>query len=188
VYLGDDSFEPFWAAASETGAVVFIHPTTRGFGGAVFGDYYLWNLVGNPMETTVTAAHILLSGVLERHPDLRVVLAHGGGALLAIRGRLRHGHDVQPSARARLDESLYDSLRKFYFDTVVHDPTLLRALVEFAGPDHVLLGSDFPFDMGVRLAADSVRDATLDPQAEAAILGGNAGSLFGGPRNTAAAA
>jgi aminocarboxymuconate-semialdehyde decarboxylase len=188
VYLGDDSFEPFWAAASETGAVVFIHPTTRGFGGAVFGDYYLWNLVGNPMETTVTAAHMLLSGVLERHPDLRVVLAHGGGALLAIRGRLRHGHDVQPSARARLGESLYDSLRKFYFDTVVHDPALLRALVEFAGPDHVLLGSDSPFDMGVRLAADSVRDAALDPQAEAAILGGNAGSLFGGPRNIAAAA
>jgi aminocarboxymuconate-semialdehyde decarboxylase len=188
VYLGDDGFEPFWAAASQTGAVVFIHPTTSGFGGAVFGDYYLWNIVGNPMETTVTAAHMLLSGVLERHANLRVVLAHGGGALLAIRGRLRHGQDVQPSARARLGEPLYDSLRKFYFDTVVHDATLLRALVEFAGPDHVLLGSDFPFDMGVRRSADSVRDAALDPQAEAAILGGNAISLFGGIRNSFTAA
>ena len=73
----------------ETGALVFIHPTTRGFEQPVFGGHYLWNTVGNPLETTIAAAQMTMSGVLERHPDLRVLLAHGGGALLALRGRLR---------------------------------------------------------------------------------------------------
>jgi aminocarboxymuconate-semialdehyde decarboxylase len=180
VYLGDDRFEPFWAAASETGATVFIHPTTRGFGGPVFGEYYLWNLVGNPLETTVTAIHMVLSGVLDRHPDLKVILAHGGGALLTLRGRLRHGHGFQPAVRARLRESPYDAMRRFYFDTVVHDPALLRSVVDFAGPDHVLLGSDYPFDMADPHPPETVRRAGLDPDAEAAILGGNAARIFWG--------
>jgi aminocarboxymuconate-semialdehyde decarboxylase len=179
VYLGDDRFEPFWAAASETGAVVFIHPTTRGFGGAVFGEYYLWNLVGNPLETTITAAHLILSGMLERQPDSKVVLAHGGGALLALRGRLKHGHGFQPEAGARLREAPYEAIRRFYFDTAVHDPELVRSLVDFAGPEHVLLGSDYPFDMADPHPAETVRRADLDPDAEAAVLGGNAARLFG---------
>ena len=179
VYLGDDRFEPFWATASETGAIVFIHPTTRGFGGQVFGEYYLWNLVGNPVETTITAAHMVLAGVLDRHPHLKVVLAHGGGALAALRGRLRHGYAVQPAARARLNEPPDDAIRRFHFDTAVHDPVLLRSLVEFAGADHVLLGSDFPFDMADPHPAETVRRAQLGPAAEAAVLTGSASRLFG---------
>ena len=179
VYLGDDRFEPFWAAASQTGAAVFIHPTTRGFGGPVFGEYYLWNLVGNPLETTITAAHMVLAGVLDRHPDLKVVLAHGGGGLLALRGRLRHGYGSQPAVRARLAEAPYDAMRRFYFDTVVHDPELLRSLVAFAGAEHVLLGSDYPFDMADPHPCETVRRAGLGSEAEAAVLGGNAASLFG---------
>jgi aminocarboxymuconate-semialdehyde decarboxylase len=179
VYLGDDRFEPFWAAASETDAVVFVHPTTRGFGGPVFDEYYLWNLVGNPLETTVTAAHMVLSGVLDRYPNLKVILAHGGGALPTLRGRLRHGHGFQPAARSRLREDPDDAIRRFYFDTVVHDPELLRSLVEFAGADHVLLGSDYPFDMADPHPPQTVRRAALDPEAEAAILGGNAARIFG---------
>src|SRR3954470_10504330 len=177
-YLGDERFEPFWAAAAETRAVVFVHPTTRGFDAPVFGEYYLWNAVGNPMETTVTAAHMMLAGVLERHRGLRVVLAHGGGGLLALRGRLRHAHEVQPPARARLQESPEDSIRRFYFDTVVHDAGLLRALVDYAGPEHVLLGSDYPFDMGDLRPTEVVRACGLLPDVEAAILGGNAERLL----------
>ena len=179
VYLGDDSFEPFWLAAAETGAVVFIHPTTRGFGGQVFGEYYLWNLVGNPLETTITAAHMVLSGLFDRHPELKVVLAHGGGALPALRGRLRHGHGFQPQARARLEEDPRDAIRRFYFDTVMHDAELLRALVEFAGAERVLLGSDYPFDMADPRPAETVRRACLGADAQRAILGGNAAGLFG---------
>ena len=145
----------------------------------MFGEYYLWNLVGNPLETTITAAHMLLSGLFDRHPDLTVVLAHGGGALLALRGRLRHGHAVQPAARASLHGAPDDALRRFYLDTVVHDPVLLHSLVEFVGADHVLLGSDFPFDMGDPDPTGTVRRANLGAEAEAAVLGGNADRLFG---------
>jgi aminocarboxymuconate-semialdehyde decarboxylase len=178
VFLGDDRFEPFWEAAAATGALVFVHPTTRGFDSAAFQDYYLWNTVANPLETATTAAHMVVAGVMERHPELRVLLAHGGGALLAVRGRMRHAHGFQPQASARLQESPEDSIRRFYFDTLTHDDQLLRALIDYAGPDHVLLGSDYPFDMGDARHVDTVRTLGLRTEVEAAILAGNAERLL----------
>jgi aminocarboxymuconate-semialdehyde decarboxylase len=174
VFLGDDRFEPFWTAAEATGALVFVHPTTRGFDLPAFQDYYLWNTVGNPLETATTAAHMVMAGVMERHPGLRVLLAHGGGALLALRGRLRRAYEFQSQARSRLRESPEDSIRRFHFDTLTHDDALLRALIDYAGHDRVLLGSDYPFDMGDARHVDTVRGLGLDPEVEAAILGGNA--------------
>jgi aminocarboxymuconate-semialdehyde decarboxylase len=174
VFLGDDRFEPFWTAAEAAGALVFVHPTTRGFDSPAFQDYYLWNTVANPLETAIAAAHMVMAGVMERHPRLRVLLAHGGGALLALRGRLRHAHTFQPQAKARLTESPEDSIRRFYFDTLTHDDDLLRALIDYAGPDHVLLGSDYPFDMGDARHAETVRALGLEPDVEEAVLGGNA--------------
>jgi aminocarboxymuconate-semialdehyde decarboxylase len=178
-YLGADRFRDFWATAEESRALVFVHPTTRGFDLPVFGDFYLWNTLGNPLETTVTAAQLVMGGVLERHPRLSVLLAHGGGALLALRGRLRHSHTFQPDARARLGESPEESIRRFLFDTVTHDASLLRALVEFAGADRVLLGSDYPFDMGLERPVDAVRALGLERADEALVLGGNALRLLG---------
>ena len=178
VFLGDDRFEPFWEAAEATGALVFIHPTTRGFDSPAFQDYYLWNTVANPLETATTAAHMVVAGVMERHPKLRVLLAHGGGALLAVRGRMRHAHGFQPQARSRLGESPDDSLRRFYFDTLTHDEALLRALIDYAGADHVLLGSDYPFDMGDARHVETVRALGLDSDVEARILSGNAEELI----------
>jgi len=178
-YLGADALAPFWAAAEATGALVFVHPTTRGFSDPVFDDFYLWNLVGNPMETTIAGAHLALAGVLERHPRLRVLLAHGGGALPALRGRLRHGASFQPQAGARLTQPVEESLRRLYYDTVTHDPVLLRELVAFAGADHVLLGSDYPFDMADARPAETVAAAGLDPDDEQAVLGGSAARLLG---------
>jgi len=178
-YLGHERLLDFWAAAEETQAVVFVHPTTRGFDLPVFDDYYLWNAVGNPVETTITAAHMVMAGVLESHPRLRVVLAHAGGAVLALRGRLRHAHSFQPQARARLRESPGDSLRRFHYDTVTHDVGLLRQVIDFAGADHVLCGSDYPFDMGLERPAEPVRALGLPAEDEEAILGGNALRLLG---------
>jgi aminocarboxymuconate-semialdehyde decarboxylase len=108
-----------------------------------------------------------------------VLLAHGGGAIMALRGRLRHAHAFQPQARSRLVEPFEDSLRRFYFDTVTHDATLLRQLVETVGAGRVLCGSDHPFDMGDLRPADTVRAAGLSPGDEAAVLGGNAAALLG---------
>jgi len=179
VYLGDDDLEPFWAAAEATGALVFVHPSTRGFRDPVFDDYYLWNLVGNPMETTIAGAHLVLSGTLQRHPGLRVLLAHGGGALPALRGRLRHGASFQPQAKARLAEPVDDSLRRLYYDTVTHDPAVLAELVAFVGAGHVLLGSDYPFDMADARPAETVAAAGLDRDDERAVLGASAARLLG---------
>lgn len=179
VYLGDDRFRPFWAAVEASGALVFIHPTTRGFDLPVFNDYYLSNLVGNPFETTIAAAHMILAGVMEAHPRCKVLLAHGGGAILHLRGRIRHAHGFHRDARARLREPVEQSLKRFYFDTVTHDPGLLREVIDYAGPDHVLLGSDYPFDMGVERPAEIVRALALPPHDQVKVLGGNAARLLG---------
>ena len=173
-YLGAPSFRDFWAAAEETGAVVFVHPTTRGFSDPVFDEHYLWNTVGNPLETTITAAHLVTSGVLDDHPGLRILLAHGGGALPALRGRLAHEQTFHGPGR-----NVLAALRRFHYDTVVHDAGVLRELLSFAGVDHVLCGSDYPFDMGSERPAEIVRVLGLPPEDEAAILGGNALRLVG---------
>ena len=178
-YLGADAFTPFWEAAERLGAVVLVHPTTRGFQIPALEEYYLWNTVGNPLETALTAAHMTMSGVMERHTGLRVVLAHGGGAFLAVRGRLAHSHTFQPQARGRLQEPPLASIRRFHYDTVTHDVGLLRELVEVTGPERVLLGSDHPFDMGTDRPVAFVRDAGLPPEQEELVLGGNAMRLLG---------
>jgi aminocarboxymuconate-semialdehyde decarboxylase len=178
-FLGDDRFLPFWEAAEATAAVVLVHPTTRGFDLPVLQQHYLWNTVGNPLETAVAGAHLVMAGVLERFPGLRVVLAHGGGALLSLKGRLRKAHSFQPQARSRLTGTPDASLRRLYYDTVTHDTGLLRALVDYAGADHVLLGSDRPFDMGTPDPVGEVRALHLDAAAEGAVLGGNAAALLG---------
>jgi aminocarboxymuconate-semialdehyde decarboxylase len=168
-YLGDPRLREFWAAAEETGALVFVHPSSRGFALPVMEEHYLWNTVGNPLETTVSAAHMLGAGVLDAHPSLNVLLAHGGGVLPALRGRLTREQEIHPPAR-----DVRAALRRFLVDTVVHDVEVLRDLVGFFGADRVLLGSDYPFDMGTERPAEIVRALGLPPDEEAQILGGNA--------------
>jgi aminocarboxymuconate-semialdehyde decarboxylase len=172
-FLADDSFEDFCGAAEETGALVFVHPSTRGFALPVMEEHYLWNTLGNPFETTVSAARFILSGAADRYPDARILLAHGGGVLPALRGRLGHEAQVHQTG---ID--VRAAIRRFYVDTVVHDVEVLRGLVELFGADHVLLGSDYPFDMGVQLPAAIVRALQLSADDEAAILGGNAQRLL----------
>jgi aminocarboxymuconate-semialdehyde decarboxylase len=184
-YLGDERFEPLWRAAEETGALVFVHPTTRGFDQPLFQEYYLWNSVGNPLETAITAAHMTFAGVMEAHPSLHVLLAHGGGAIAPLRGRLRHAWSFQPQARARLKRPPEESLARFLYDTVVHDRGVLRDLLYWVGAEHVLLGSDYPFDMGDARPAEQVRALGLPAEQEELILGGNAARLLDRDREEA---
>jgi aminocarboxymuconate-semialdehyde decarboxylase len=168
-YLGDPRLRDFWAAAEETGALVFVHPSSRGFALPVMDEHYLWNTVGNPLETTVSAAHLLGAGVLDEHPRLSVLLAHGGGVLSALRGRLAREQEIHPPGR-----DVRAALHRFLVATVVHEVDVLRDLVEFFGAERVLLGSDYPFDMGDQRPAEIVRALALPPDKEALILGGNA--------------
>lgn len=179
LYLGDERFRPFWVAAEETGALVFIHPSIGGIKTSAFEEYYQWNSVGNPLETTVTAAHMVMAGVMETHPKLKVLLAHGGGAILSLRGRLRHAHSFQPQAKSKLKESPEESLKRFYFDTVTHDATLLRNLIDYVGADHVCVGTDYPFDMGDYQPEELVRSLDLPEEDTAKILSGTANRLLG---------
>jgi aminocarboxymuconate-semialdehyde decarboxylase len=151
-----------------------------GFELPALGDYYLWNSAGNPLETAITAAHLAATGVLERYPRLRILLAHGGGGLMSIRGRLRQAFAARPEARARSADGPDAALRRFYFDTVTHDRALLADLVGYAGADHLLLGSDRPFDMGSDQPAEEVRALRLSDFDERSILGGNASRLLDG--------
>lgn len=175
VFLGDEAFEPFWAAAERLGAVVFVHPTARGLAAKAMDGYFMWNLVGNPLETAISAAQMVLAGVLDRRPGLTVLLAHGGGVLPALRGRLERGWSFQPQARARLGRSPQEAMRRFLYDTVVYDSDVLRELTEFAGPGQILLGSDHPFEMAEPDPVGLARRAGLDP----AVLAANAARVFG---------
>jgi aminocarboxymuconate-semialdehyde decarboxylase len=173
-YLGDPRFRDFWAAVEQTGALVFVHPSTRGFALPVMNEHYMWNTVGNPLETTVSAAHMVGAGVLDEHPGLQALLAHGGGVLAALRGRLAREQEIHPPGR-----DVGTAIRRFHIDTVVHDLEVLRGLVELFGVEHVLCGSDYPFDMGVERPAEIVRALDLRPKDEAKILGENALRLLG---------
>src|SRR5574341_56149 len=177
VYPGEARFRPFWEACESLDVFVFIHPVEGGER-AELRDFYMWNVIGNPLETTVAAGHLILSGVMDAYPRLKILLAHGGGALPALRGRLDRGFKQRPEINKAISRPPTEYLRQFYFDSITHDPAVLRSLVEFVGADHVLLGSDYPFDMGNEDPVDLVRAAGLGADAEERILRDNAVRLL----------
>ena len=177
VYPGDDRFRPFWEACESLGALVFIHPVEGG-GRAELRDFYMWNVVGNPLETTIAAGHLILSGMLEAYPGLQILLAHAGGSLPYLHGRLDRGFQQRPEIRKAIPRPPTEYLKQFYFDTIAHDPAVLRLLVDLVGAERVLLGSDYPFDMGSERPVEQVRAANLGPEQETRILGRNASQLL----------
>jgi aminocarboxymuconate-semialdehyde decarboxylase len=143
------------------------------------GSYYLNNLIGNPLDTTIAAACLVFSGVLERHPSLKICLAHGGGFVPYQAGRFLHGWHVRAEPKKKLPKPPTDSLQRFYFDTIVHSKEVLEFLVGNAGADRVLLGSDYPFDMGTPDGVLQVRSLSLPAAEQASILGGLAQTMLG---------
>jgi aminocarboxymuconate-semialdehyde decarboxylase len=175
VELSDPRLEPFWSRAAELGALVFLHP----FGCSLderLDRFYLANTVSQPAENAVALSHLIFSGVLDRHPELKVLAAHGGGYLPTTLGRSDHAWRVRPEAHG-CAEPPSSYLQKLYFDSLVHSPAELAALVAAAGPGQVLLGSDYPFDMGSDLPVDEVQAAELPAADEARLLAGNATAL-----------
>jgi len=184
VELSDARLEPFWARAEELGAIVFLHP----FGCSLderLNRFYLANTVGQPVENAVALSHLIFAGVLDAHPDLLLVAAHGGGYLPTAIGRSDHAWRVRPDARGcKHAPSTY--LRRIWFDTVVHDHGALRHLIEVAGAEQVVVGSDYPFDMGLEDPLAFLRGAGLPADTEELILGGNAAQLLTRHRRRAA--
>jgi aminocarboxymuconate-semialdehyde decarboxylase len=174
VYLGDSQFRPFWAAAEELGAFIEIHPVS-GLGGSAKKDYYLWNAYANPAETALTAAHMIMSGLLEEHPNLKICLFHGGGHLPYQIGRLDRAYEIRPEARQKISAPPSTYLKKFYIDTITHSGPALSYLIDLVGGEQVMMGSDYPFDMGYDRPAELVEQLPGLSQADKqVILGGNA--------------
>ena len=169
IELGDPELEEFWCAAEALGAIVFIHPWGCSLGTRL-DQYYLANTVGQPVETAVALSHLIFSGTLDRHPDLTIIAAHGGGYLPTYIGRSDHAWRVRPDAR-RCAAPPSEYLHRLYFDSLVYDPEALRHLVGKVGSDQVLLGSDYPFDMGVTDPVVRLAAAELPARAVAQIRG-----------------
>jgi len=175
--LSDPAYSPFWARAEETGALVFLHP----FGCTLderLDRWYLSNTVGQPVENAVALSHLIFGGVLDRHPGLRIVAAHGGGYLPTHIGRSDHAWRARSDAQHCVREpSSY--LKQLWFDSLVHSPAVLHELIRAAGPDRIVLGSDFPFDMGTEDPLAALKAAGLPESDLHAIGGGNAADLLG---------
>jgi aminocarboxymuconate-semialdehyde decarboxylase len=154
--LATGRFRPLLRRASELNVFVFAHPYYVG-AKAGLENYYLTNLIGNPLDTTVMLANLMFSGALDELPELKIVLAHGGGFAPYQIGRLMHGHKVRGETHLKSKTSPKELLKRIYFDSLVFEPQALRYLIDLVGADHVCIGSDSPFDM-----ADDNPASTID--------------------------
>ena len=176
--LDEDDFEPFWAAAAETGLPTEIHPDFTYDRRPALAPYYLNNVVGLPLETTLAAARLICAGVPDRHPDLRLVLLHGAGFLPYQAGRLRRATTVRPELRdAPADPWSY--FGQIAVDTITHDDAALAYLISRVGADNVVLGTDLPFDMAPADPVGLVRAGAGDEEVVARVAGRNAARLYG---------
>ena len=176
-YFDDAGFDPFWEAAQALEALVFVHPT-NGVGAERMKDHYLFNLIGNPAETSLAFAKLIFGGVLDRFPRLKFCLAHAGGFLPYTWGRMDRGYRAVKACQGKISRPPGEYVKLFYFDTIAHSPMALEYLVQNFGAERVLLGSDYPFDMGDPEPCKSVGALKIDAGDKEKIAGGNAASLL----------
>lgn len=176
--LDDPKFEPVWETLADLGIVVILHPA--GFTeGQRLTDYYLVNVIGLPLSSTLAVTRLILGGVFERHQDLRMLVVHGGGYLPFYSARTDHAFRHRPEMRKHIDRLPSEYLANLWFDSTVFAPDLLERLVRVYGPDRVLMGTDYPFDMGQGNPIDFIGSAGLSERQQTMILGENANRLFG---------
>ena len=177
--LSEPDYAPFWKKAEELGALVVIHP--NGYtDGKRLTRFYFNNVIGNPLETTIALHYLIFAGVLERHPNLKILAVHGGGYLPAYCGRIDHAWGARSDSHGELPQPPTSYLKRIYFDTVVFTPHQLADLVRLFGADRIVMGTDYPFDMaeydpiGHVAAVEGFDQSTIG-----AITGGNARRLLG---------
>jgi aminocarboxymuconate-semialdehyde decarboxylase len=172
--LDEERFAPFWRHAEELGLPVLVHPAFNQPHPAL-EPYYFQNVVGNPLETTLVVERLICSGVLARHPGIRLVLVHGGGFFPYQAGRLLHACGVRPEIEIDA-AAVRAAFGQLYFDTLTHDTAALRFLAERVGVGHVLLGTDMPFDMAEDRPMDRLAQAFDAATVE--VIAQNAQRLF----------
>jgi len=172
--------DEFWAAAAELGSFVLLHPMAP-LPGVDLDRYFLDNMVGRPAESTIAFAGLLFDGVFERHPDLTMCVVHGGGFVPFQVGRFNQGYRQKPGLAGKnlAMEPLDYIKRNVYVDTVLNEPAVLRFLVDLLGSDRILVGTDYPFEMGDLDPVEFVRSAGIAEGDVEAILTTNAARLLG---------
>ncbi|MDH3247505.1 MAG: amidohydrolase family protein [Acidimicrobiia bacterium] len=178
-FIDEAGLDDFWAAAQDLGAFIVLHPM-RPLEGIDLGRYFMENMIARPAETTIALAGLIFSGVFERFPRLKVCVVHGGGFAPFQIGRMDAGYHQKPTlAGKHISKPPSDYLNQIYVDTVLHHPAALRYVVELMGADRVMLGTDYPFEMGSLDPVDFVRSGGFDDDTTEAILGSTAEALIG---------
>lgn len=179
-WLDRSPLDEVWEAATELGAFVVLHPMAP-LTGVSLDRYFMSNTVGRPAETTIALAGLISSGVFDRHAGLQMCAVHGGGFAPFQIGRLNRGYQAKPELAARQISRLpSDYLSQLYVDTVVHDAAVLRFLIDSLGADHVLVGTDYPFEMGEEDPVGLVESVPgIEPDQKEAILAGNVERILG---------
>jgi aminocarboxymuconate-semialdehyde decarboxylase len=176
--LSAPRFRPIFARCEELGLLVFMHPDGFTEAGR-FRDHYFANVIGNPLDSTVALHHLIFGGVIADHPGLKLVVAHGGGYLPAYAGRIDHAASARPDCCEHLKEMPSAYLKRLYFDALVYTHHQLHFLVEEYGADHILMGTDYPADMGEVDPIGMIEGTPgLDDVERRAILGRNAARLL----------
>lgn len=164
--IADPKFRKILKRAAELKVFIFAHPFSWTPCCPGLGTHHLNNLIGNPLGTTIMAGNLMLRGVMDELPDLKICLAHGGGFLPYQIGRFAHGHAVRQDVSADTPTSPYELLKRFYFDALTHDAASLRFLIDRVGADRVTLGTDAPFDMGEEHPIDALNQVAGLTEAE----------------------
>ena len=177
--IADPRLDPFWAEVEKLGAVIVIHTNGHPAKERLQGHNFV-NLLGHAFEATLATAHLIFNGVMERYPNLKIVVVHGGGYLPAYAGRIDHAWRAREDVREGVPNAPGSYLKKFFFDTMVFEPDQLKFLIDKYGADHVLLGTDYPYDMGEvdPLGLIGKVDGLNQDQIDL-IAGGNAARLLG---------
>ena len=170
--------DPFFARCEQLGILVFMHPL--GYTQADrLTNHYFNNVIGNPLESTVAVSHLIFDGVMARYPKLKVLVAHGGGYIAHYWARMDHAWRARADTRTVIKRKPSSYLHKFYFDTITHDPEMLGRLIEHYGADHVVLGTDYPYDMADDHPLDTLAQVKRLPKASREMVaGGNAARLL----------
>lgn len=176
--LDEEAFFPIYEYCAKEGILIFLHPANvppR----PEYASYYNGNAIGNVLETNIGINHLIFGGVFEKYPDLKVFAAHGGGYFPYQLGRLKHVYKVRQEPRKHITKSPEDYLKTIYYDTITHWDESLQFLVNSFGADHVMLGTDTPFDMGDYQPVEHVKELKLSPAERERIFSGNANRLLG---------
>jgi aminocarboxymuconate-semialdehyde decarboxylase len=174
----EEQFLPFFEEVERRNLPIFIHPTNP-LEAQRLHKYYLINFIGFPMETTIFATQLVFGGVLDRYPHLKICLAHSGGVLPFLLGRLEHGHSVRPEAQENSKHPFKYYLRNFYVDSITFHPEILHFVISIMPEGHVFMGTDYPFDMADMAPISTVRSALSDKVLINDILGKNVSRIMG---------